>query len=516
MPSPLPSAAAPLYSLEILDRVAIAYLTLPLAIFLAGWLELWAALPLLACLAFSLRALAAATPARPARFPLTPLQLGLAVLAGCGWTALGGTGHFVFANADWFVRDAVLHDLVVSPWPVGYGVLDGLETILRAPIAYYLPAALLGKWVGLPLAHLAMAGWTAAGATLFLLQVLSLTTPRVGAAALTVAVIVLFSGMDIVGALLNGGPHFRSDWRIGQHIEWWAHRYQYSSMTTQLFWVPNHALGGWLTIGLLYRDDGATPLDLLLPMLVVAVALWSPLTAIGLAPFVAWRMLGRLTRARILALISPRVWLPAVLVGVVVAAYLTLDLGGVPKGWSAQPGDSELVELVAKAQFFLLEAGFIGAAVFAIGRSKQVALALLILALLPFARLGPANDLVMRASIPSLTVLAIGACLALLEKTAGAALWRKKAVLVGLLAVGAVTPVQEFARAAVLPAWPIDLQSTLLATGCGAYPAHYIAKMSDQPVRRLLREPHALGFDAQAPRACNNPANMLMWLKGLL
>ena len=54
--------------------------------------------------------------------------------------------------------------------------------------------------------------------------------------------------------------------------------------------------------------------------------------------------------------------------------------------------------------------------------------------LLPFARLGPANDLVMRASIPSLTVLAIGACLALLEKTAGAALWRKKAVLVGLLA----------------------------------------------------------------------------------
>ena len=145
-----------------------------------------------------------------------------------------------------------------------------------------------------------------------------------------------------------------------------------------------------------------------------------------------------------------------------------------------------------------------------------MALALLILALLPFARLGPANDLVMRASIPSLTVLAIGACLALLEKTAGAALWRKKAVLVGLLAVGAVTPVQEFARAAVLPAWPIDLQSTLLATGCGAYPAHYIAKMSDQPVRRLLREPHALGFDAQAPRACNNPANMLMWLKGLL
>jgi hypothetical protein len=85
-----------------------------------------------------------------------------------------------------------------------------------------------------------------------------------------------------------------------------------------------------------------------------------------------------------------------------------------------------------------------------------------------------------------------------------------------LLAVGAVTPVQEFARAAVLPVWPIDLQSTLVAANCGGYPAHYIARLEDQPIRRLLREPHDLGFDPQAGRACNNPAEMLMWLKGLL
>jgi len=32
-------------------------------------------------------------------------------------------------------------------------------------------------------------------------------------------------------------------WDVTKHLEWWAGRYQYSSMTTQLFWVPNHALG---------------------------------------------------------------------------------------------------------------------------------------------------------------------------------------------------------------------------------------------------------------------------------
>ena len=33
-------------------------------------------------------------------------------------------------------------------------------------------------------------------------------------------------------------------WNITSHLEWWAGKYQYSSTTTQLFWVPNHAPRG--------------------------------------------------------------------------------------------------------------------------------------------------------------------------------------------------------------------------------------------------------------------------------
>ena len=44
----------------------------------------------------------------------TPM-LAVAVVAACAWTACGGTGHLVFANADWHLRDAVLHDLVAAP-----------------------------------------------------------------------------------------------------------------------------------------------------------------------------------------------------------------------------------------------------------------------------------------------------------------------------------------------------------------------------------------------------------------
>src|SRR5450631_498672 len=499
-------------ALDPLDRIAIAYLALPVIIFLIGWFEFWVALPLLACVAYSLRALAAARPAADSRYSLTPPQVSVAGTVGCAWSILGGADHVFFANADWHIRDAVLHDLVTSSWPVGYGTVEGKESLLRAPVAYYLPAAVVGKLAGLSAAHIAMGLWTATGATLFLLQVLSLTPSRVGVAAAVAAIIVLFSGLDIVGSVLNDGPHFRSNWDITTHLEWWAGKYQYSSMTTQLFWVPNHALGGWLLIGLLYRNADNAALDSALPICVVALALWSPLTAVGILPFVLWKFLRETAHGRLFSLLRPQVWAPAMVVGLVVAGYLALDAGRVPKGLTVagDAGDAAL-DLLQQAQFFLLEAGFIGAAILWIRRSAEVGIALAVLAALPLVYLGGGNDLVMRASIPSLAVLAIGACLAFFDGADTARPMRKNLLLCGLLAVGAMTPVAEFARALILPAWPINLQATLIGADCGGYAPSYVARLSGQAISRLLRHPHRLALGPQGRAACDNPALDLMW-----
>jgi hypothetical protein len=501
-------AAAAGATLDPLDRMVIAYLTLPVAIFLLGWCEWWAAVPLLACLGFALMPLAAARPVAT-RLPITPLQLSIAVGAACAWTLLGGADHVFFANADWHVRDAVLHDLTASPWPVGYGLLEGHETMLRAPLAFYLPAALAGKMAGLAAAHLVMGLWTALGAALFLAEVLSLTRSRAAVAAAAVAVVVLFSGMDIIGSLLNDGPRFRSAWNMTTHLEWWAGKYQYSSMTTQLFWVPNHALGGWLIVGLLLRHGASDAFDRVLPICVVAAALWSPLSAVGILPFVLWKICVDARRGRLGALLHPSVWAPALVVGIVIAGYLVLDPSRISKGVAlGAHGDGIVFDLLQQAQFFLLEAGLIGAAILAVRPSAQLVVALGVLALLPLAYLGPGNDLVMRASIPSLAVLAIGACLALLNPTRADPAWRRRGALCCLLAVGAVTPAAEFARAVVLPAWPINLEATLIGTNCGGFPAHYVARLTGQAITRLLRPPHRL---APGPQACDNPALDLMW-----
>jgi hypothetical protein len=509
--SPSPPSAPAASPLDILDRVVVGYLMLPLVIFLVGWFQWWVTLPLIICVAFSLRSLFGSSGPGVARMPVSSLQVVVAVAAGCLWTVLGGADHLAFANADWHIRDAVLHDLVASPWPVSYGLIDGKEMILRAPVAFYLPAALVGKSFGLAAAHIAMGLWTGLGATLFLMQVLSLTVSRWSTALTAAAVVILFSGLDIVGSLFNDGPRFRTDWNITTHLEWWAGKYQYSSMTTQLFWVPNHALGGWLSIGLLGRHPRSDRLNLLLPVIVVAVALWSPLTALGLVPFVLWRVAADSVQARSWRLFLPQVWMPAVAVGAVVSAYLILDPGRISKGMAVGHDESAVMELLQQAQFFLLEAGFIGAAIVALRRSPQLALALAILALLPLAYLGPGNDLVMRGSIPSLAVLAIGACLALVEPTVDPLGGRKKAVLAGLLAVGAVTPIAEIARALLIPAWPINMSATLIGADCGRYAPHYVARLGGDVIGRLMREANRLPLGPQGPAACSNPAHELMW-----
>jgi hypothetical protein len=352
------------------------------------------------------------------------------------------------------------------------------------------------------------------GATLFLLQVLSKTPSRAGAALTAAAVIVLFSGCDIIGSLLQV-PRFLAQWNITQHLEWWADRYQYSSMTTQLFWVPNHALGGWLVIGLLLRAERGSQLESVLPMIVAAVALWSPFAALGVVPFVLWYMFAASasehTSEHRRRLLDPRIWVPALVVGIAVAAYLTLDADRIAKGWTVgnHGGGAAAIamDLARQVEFFLLEAGFIGFAVLALRRSLPaglagpLVLALVILAILPLYSIGAWNDLAMRASIPSLTVLAIGAALALIADTPAAADRRKKAVLGALLAVGAVTPIQEFARAVVKPSWPINQRATVIGIWCG-YPAHYVASLRDQAVLRILRPPHPLPLDPGPGRRC--------------
>jgi len=471
------------------DAWVLGYLALPNLIFLAGWLRPEYGVPAMLVMLVSVWSLCRrGAVAVPATRVLT-----YAFVAALAWVLLSGIGHFVYANSDWIVRDAVLLDLVREEWPVVYrNVINQGDLLLRAPLGLYLPAALAGKIFGLQMADIALFGWCLIGVTLAVyLVVRNAASPREVLGRLLV--FVLFSGMDGLGSVIQ-----KQLPTIASHMEWWAGLFQYSSMTTQLFWVPNHALPGWIAIAwLLGCKRGALPVGLSIAI-VACVPLWSPLTAIGLAPLFAFAILrdARINTWRVVdglrVLFHPAAVLVAVITCGLIFPYLLIDGRAMPSTMSFEglPASSYWVRYV---QFVLIEFLVLGLLMLRHFRKDPMLIAaLLFLTVLPMFKFGPYNDLVMRASIPALTVLAI---------RLGdwfAPLWAGKhatddgedhvaSLAMMIFAIGVLTPALELSRVLVATTWQADLKkSVVVATGGNA--PHYLAP-ADQPwARKMLRQ----------------------------
>jgi hypothetical protein len=468
-----------------LDVAAFAYLALPVVLFLLGWLRWWVGVPLTGLLLLGARDL---MPTAVGASGPWAVRWGVAVLVlavAAGWSSLGGAGHLFFANFDWQTRDLVLRDLVLGAWPVGYGLREGAELVLRAPIGFFLPAAAAGKMFGLQFADPALLVWTALGVALFL----GLAASRVRgwpAVLLLVTVLVLFSGMDIVGTTLRGGLQLAQHLRPTDHIEWWADRFQFSSHTTQLFWVPNHALAGWIATALLVRHADRPEFARLLPLIVALIPIWSPLTAIGFVVLAGAWWVQQMIRMRAWRLVDPVNMLAALCIASVTGAYLVLGAGDIRSGVTAQADESMLFFVPHYLQFVLLEAGILWLLLLAVRADLLLIVAGLTLWLLPLVAFGPSNDLAMRASIPALVILALAAASVLSSPTR--ALQRRVYwPILLVLMLGVPTAVMEMTRAVQEPAWKPDYSKSLVPELAAEYPAHYATRLTGSFVDRLLR-----------------------------
>jgi len=468
---------------DVLTIGAVAYLALPNLVFLGGWLRTPYAV---AGCALLLLAIVASLRAREitwrAPFPLPTMLLVAAT--GFAWAAFGGAGHFLYANTDWLVRDAVLADLVRSAWPPSYGLLDGDPLILRTALGYFLPAAALGSLFGAGLADGLLYAWTGLGAALFLL-LLPLPQRPGARLALVLAVAVLFSGMDAVGVALVAGylpaPPL--------HLEWWAHPLQYSSHTTQLFWVPNHALPAWVATALLYRhwrEPAFWPAAILIAAL---LPLWTPFAAMGIAPFLACLAADRLHRGLSLRLPLAAI-VPVFLLLLLDARYLSLSFEAVAASTGADVTFDPASHLLKYARFVLLEFALLAVGLLAVVRDSRGLcwISFAVLAALPLLSFGPSNDLVMRASIPSLAMLAILCVRTLGEPMLAAADRIPRALVITVLAIGAVTPVYEFWRSIARPRWGPKIERTLPEAAKGIA-SNYFGRLDREDLKAILRPP---------------------------
>jgi hypothetical protein len=471
---------------DIISVAALFYLTLPNLIFLGGWLKPFAAAPIIALVTVAIVQLVRREDIRWS-FPISPLATSFVVVSGFAWASLGGAGHFFHANIDWLIRDKVLGDLTFSAWPPAYGIVEGHHHILRSAIGYFLPAAVVGKWLGIGYIDLALYCWTGLGTALFLLL---LPLPnRVGLLLITLIIItVTFSGMDYLGIFLITGdtPIFPLT------LAWWV-PFNYSPLAGQLLAAPNHALPLWLVTALFFRHWGHRAWPALFMVMLPLTVVWTPFAVAGIFPFlilatIRWFSLGNSFQdARITA------WQLAstLALSFLMLRFMSLDIGGIPGAPTVEvaPNPNRFGEKYLL--FVLVEFGILA---LLLARTLEYSFGILwiacgILLLLPLYQYGPSNDTMLRLSTPSLVFL----LLLTLDRyrnwanrrTFPATAWAITLVLL----VGACTPFNEIWRTLLFKRTPPNYGTSLIEQAKNTEPPHYVGRLNRADLIAVLRTP---------------------------
>jgi hypothetical protein len=431
--------ARPYWSAEVVAGVLLAtstlYLAIPHLIFFFGWLKwplaLGAALSVGAALVGVLwTVLGSIVPEeqdeghgeRKLNFTRhDALMIGAVALI---WLTISGVGGFVAQDLDWNKHNMVLNSLIRKPWPTVYEIYR-VDVPLVYYIGYYLPAAFVGKIVGSGSswywANQALYWWSMGGLLLALLWFCVLVR-RVSYSVLLI--FVLFSGLDVIGKVLATYGRLwniaEKDW---QHIDSWSGLWQYSSNATLLNWVPHQGLAGWVVMGMtLYCMVSLRRRELILLPFGLS-ALWSPFITVGMVPYVVLDFL--IAQGSLAQRIRHTVSVPnavGLLALAITAFYFSAKAtAGSPiviqdmlSGLSLASYAGPTWDAIAFLLFFcLLEFGLYAIVLYRSGAVQDERwrwvfdITVLTLSILPWFKFGVYNDLVMRASIPALFVLAV-------------------------------------------------------------------------------------------------------------
>lgn len=386
-------------SIRTLLVVSVLYLLIPFCIFLTGWTH-----PLLALFffVFFIFALAKNINTVTGTIYISKKTLIVSGLFLFIWTLLSGTGHRGLQDGDAFKHNAILSDLITFDWPVTYKLVEGNKFVyLVYYFAYYLPSAVIGKWLGWKAANIALFAWTYLGIAIAYTWLLSVVKEKT---QMWIGLLFpFFSGLDLIGRLMMWKRvSGYADW------EWWGIIWQYSGNTTLFFYVPQHVIAGWICIGILvfsFLKDKKMPFQ---DLLFASIFLWSPFVFIGLAPFYAWMFIRKKCPVKGITIL-----LSLFILAVEILFFLSNMILSVRETtasawlWQIEKifGSKILFRL---GMFYLLEFGIFAILLIrAKKRSSLLLLAFTILLLIPWYKMGLMNDFAMRASIPALFVVGV-------------------------------------------------------------------------------------------------------------
>lgn len=425
-----------------LDSMALLYLILPFILFSGGFLKIYIAIPSIVFTIYCfIKIVNGQKPVLwKSEIHWHNLLLFTVALFIC-WHC--GVGEYWVQHSDFWVKNPLLNDLAERPWPLTF-TYEGKTIGFSYYLFPYLVPALLGK-LYMEFLHPAALLWASLGLFFvfrYLYELLNVSKYKVGIWILVFA-FICFSGLEILGGallhLIEGQTMFGGSGRLALAQEDWCAPYfsLYASNISSLIVCYNQCISTWLVVMLIIQNRESNYLGFYYSL----ILLYSPWAAIGAFPIILYTILRNLIKSsRISSLFSQISWqnvgFPVLLLFIVGSYYISSSGSSSESGWFF-----EFVSIPYFVRhyisFLVFEVLFYFMFLRIYWRNNFLLQgSLFVLMLLPFYKMTPVNDLLMRASIPALFVICYNWIRYVMESN------HKRYILFSIIFLSGLTPME--------------------------------------------------------------------------
>lgn len=409
---------------------SLLYLVIPFLIFSIGFLRWYIAIPVVVMTIYSCYRVNSNIRGQlhfSAKIPKVGYFVIFAFSLLLCWQS--GIGSFWSQTEDFEVKNPLLNDLCLRSWPLFYDLseqsqvtqnLIGSDKVAFVYyLFYYLPAACVGKIFGLLAARIALLLWSAIGSSLVLLWILNWLNFEEVTLTKIAAVLFLFfafAGLDVIADVVQhlSQGNIPNNWAVdllSHHTEIWCSKYKdatyfttYSGTAWNLTWVFNQCIPSWLIVLLILQHSSFKHVLFYFSF----ILLYSPWATLGLFPIVAFVWIRKFINNKALlksSLSFENICFPLLLLLIVGSYYLS-------KGGAT--GESGPWWHFVESSYFwttylffvVIEVGIYFIILWKKNKSDYFFQAIVVvLLLIPFYKITPLNDFLMRGSLPGLFIL---------------------------------------------------------------------------------------------------------------
>ena len=268
-------------TIQILKIFTTLYLLIPSILFLLTWIHLWIGIPCVLFIAFYTWKTFQESKISNDKILISPQNILLCLGISVALNYLLGIGEFLPQTYDFQANNYKYYDLVTHQLPVYYAEQ---QTYLCYYTGYYLPSALLAKVFGIEMCRYFSFIWSVFGMWLVFLWISTFTRKNIIG---LLTIVLLFANAWFFIKLLMYFAYFQEHLQP-YYIQLNHFKLITSSLIKNYAWATQHTIPACLGVCVLIENfRHKTDLKYLLLML-LSTMFWSPLTTVGLFPFVAF------------------------------------------------------------------------------------------------------------------------------------------------------------------------------------------------------------------------------------